>query len=102
MNFYNAYWGPSGSALNGFDPPARFSHGPAVHLENLSDPTTWVNGKGTYTAAATAHIDLYNPNNSSIGGGGIGGKAGHVGVDVLLGHLIQALGSNLDPRNCPW
>ena len=25
-----------------------------------------------------------------------------VGDDFLLGHLVQALGSNIDPANCPW
>jgi RHS repeat-associated protein len=102
MNFYNAYWGPGGSALNGFYPPARFSQGPSLHLENLSPTGTWLNSNGTYTITGTAHIDLYNPNGTSQGGGGAGGVAGHLAIDVLIGHLVQALGSNIDPANCPW
>jgi len=68
-------------------------------LENLN----WnpVGDDGSYSANAKAHIDLYNPNGTSKGGGGLGGLAGHVGDDFLLGHLVQAL-SNIDPANCPW
>jgi len=97
MGFYNSYWGPTGSASNGFNPPARFGNGPAVHLENLSPTSTWLNNDGTYTVNGTAHIDLFNPNNEDVESVG-----GHVGVDGLIGHLVQALGGNIDPANCPW
>ena len=95
--FYSTH---AASAQNGFKPPARFGPGPALHLENLN----WnpVGDDGSYSANAKAHIDLYNPNGTSKGGGGLGGLAGHVGDDFLLGHLVQALGSNIDPANCPW
>jgi hypothetical protein len=76
--------------------------GQSMHLENLSPTSTWLNSNGTYTVSGTAHIDLYNPNNTSQRGGGAGGIAGHVGIDFLVGHLIQALRSNIDPANCPW
>jgi hypothetical protein len=29
-------------------------------------------------------------------------NAGHVGVDVIVGHLVQVLRSNIDPAKCPW
>ena len=95
--FYNAY---SASAKNGWAPPARFDSGPALHLENLGG---WsVSGGGTYSIGGTAHIDLYNPNSSSNGGGGLGGIAGHVGIDGIVGHLADLLHTNIDPANCPW
>jgi hypothetical protein len=97
MNFYNNYWGPGGSAQNGFNPPARFGNGPAVHLENLSPTSTWSNSDGSYTVNGTAHIDLFNPNKGDVEGVG-----GHVGVDGLIGHLVQVFGGNLDPSHCPW
>jgi len=94
--FYSAY---SGNAAGGWPPPARFGSGPAMHLENLG---SWSVSGGVYTIGGTAHIDLYNPNGSSNGGGGAGGLAGHVGIDGLIGHLAQLLGSNIDPAHCPW
>ena len=97
MSFYNAYWGPNGSALNGFNPPARFGNGPAVHLENLSPTDSWLTANGTYAVNGTAHIDLFNPNNNDVAS-----VSGHVAVDGLVGHLVQAIGSNIDPANCPW
>ncbi len=97
MGFYDSYWGPTGSALNGFGRPARFGNGPAVHLENLSPTSTWLNNNGTYTVTGTAHIDLFNPNNEDVESVG-----GHVGVDGLIGHLVQALDGNIDPAHCPW
>jgi RHS repeat-associated protein len=93
--FYLAYK----AAAPGWPPPARFGGGPAVHLENLG---SWSVSGGTYTIAGTAHIDLYNPNDASQGGGGLGALAGHVGIDGVVGHLAQAVGSNIDPANCPW
>ena len=87
--FYSAY---TTSAANGWPPPARFGSGPALHLENLGG---WSPLSGT-PANGTAHIDLYNPND------GLGGIAGHVGVDGLVGHLSQIFHSNIDPSTCPW
>ena len=91
MTFYSSY---ATSAANGWQPPARFGSGPSLHLENLS----WapVSADGIYTANLTGHIDLYNPDS------GWGGIAGHSAIDGIWGHLVQALGSNLDPANCPW
>jgi RHS repeat-associated protein len=94
--FYSAY---SGSAASGWPPPARFGSGPALHLENLG---SWGVSGGTYSIGGTAHIDLYNPNASSNGGGGLGGIAGHVGIDGLVGHLADLLHTNIDPGKCPW
>jgi hypothetical protein len=51
---------------------------------------------GTYSISGTAHIDLYNPDS------GVGGIAGHSVIDGIWGHLVQALGKNIDPANCPW
>jgi hypothetical protein len=85
--FYSAY---SASAANGW---------PALHLENLGN---WSVSGCAYSVSATAHVDLYNPNATSQGGGGAGGIAGHVGIDFIIGHFVQALGSNIDPANCPW
>ncbi len=87
--FYSAY---ATSSANGWPPPARFGSGPALHLENLG---SWSPLSGT-PANGTAHIDLYNPNH------GLGGLAGHVGVDGIVGHLSQIFRSNIDPSACPW
>ncbi len=62
----------------------------------------WSINDTTYTITGTAHLDLYNPNGSSLGGGGLGGLAGHVGIEGILGTLIDALGENIDPAHCPW
>ena len=90
-SFYTTY---DASARNGINPPARFGAGPALHLENL----IWapVGSDGTYTANATAHIDLYNPDT------GVGGVAGHSGIDFIWGHIVELLGGDIDPANCPW
>lgn len=81
---------------NGWPPPARFGSGPALHVENLAGSD---DGTG---ASATAHIDLYNPNAASNGGGGLGGILGHAGIDGIVGHLADLLRKNIDPANCPW
>jgi RHS repeat-associated protein len=94
--FYSTY---TTSAANGWPPPARFGSGPSLHLENLGN---WSSNNGTYGFSGTAHIDIYNPNGSSHGGGGFGGVVGHVGVDGIVGHVVQILHSNIDPSNCPW
>jgi len=87
------------SAASGRPPPARFGGGPAIHLENL----TWsLSDGGVYSANATAHIDLFNPNSASVGGGGLGGLFGHIGIDGLGGHLAQLFGANIDPASCPF
>jgi hypothetical protein len=78
-------------ASNGWPPPARFGSGPALHLENLGNL-----GDGTFGVVGTAHIDLFNPDT------GIGGIAGHVGVDGLWGHIVQFFGGNIDPKACPF
>jgi RHS repeat-associated protein len=95
-SFYSAIASHSG----GFYPPARFGPGPALHLEGASE--AWAYGGGVWTTSGSAHIDLYNPNGTSLGGGGIRGFVGHVGVDGILGHLAQFFGSNIDPSRCPW
>jgi RHS repeat-associated protein len=95
--FYQAYMFQFN--YGSFGPPSRFGKGPTVHLENLGN---WSVSGCTYSINATAHIDLYNPNPSSQGGGGLGGFAGHVGIDGVIGHVVQGLGSNIDPANCPW
>jgi len=97
--FYNGYMGNYGNA---FGPPARFGSGPAVHLENLGPNWSYNSDTGVYSINATAHIDLFNPNPSSQGGGGPLGLAGHAGIDGIVGHLAKALGSNIDPAHCPW
>jgi RHS repeat-associated protein len=102
MNFFNSYYPPPGTPGIRIGPKARFGPGPALHLENLSNTNDWDNGDGTYSVTGTAHLDLYNPNSGAAGGEGIGGVAGHGAVDFILGHLIQALGSNIDPSHCPW
>jgi RHS repeat-associated protein len=94
--FFSAY---TTSAANGWPPPARFGSGPSLHLENVGN---WSVNGGTYSIPGTAHIDLYNPNSTSQGGGGLGGIVGHVGVDGLVGHLVQIVHSNIDPATCPW
>ena len=81
------------SAANGWPPPARFFDGPALHLENLG---SWNNSNGVYSINGTAHIDLYNPDS------GAGGVAGHVAVDGLWGHVVQAFGGDIDPSTCPF
>ena len=86
--FDNAY---DERALHGWPPPARFGSGPALHLENLG-----YMGDGTLTEVGTAHIDLGNPD------AGLGGKAEHVGVDGLWGHIVQFFGGDIDPGTCPW
>lgn len=97
--FYDGYMGNYG---NVFGPPARFGSGPAVHLENLGPNWSYNSDTGVYSINATAHIDLFNPNPSSQGGGGPLGLAGHAGIDGIVGHLAKALGSNIDPAHCPW
>jgi len=94
--FFNAY---AASAKNGWDPDARFGSGPALHLEHLG---SWNVSGSTYSIGGTAHIDLYNPNATSNGGGGLGGIAGHLGIDGVVGHLADLLHRNIDPANCPW
>jgi RHS repeat-associated protein len=94
--FFSAY---TTSTTNGWYPPARFGSGPALHLENLGG---WSLNGDTRSIAGTAHIDLYNPNGTSQGGGGLGGLAGHVGIDGVVGPLVQIFHSNIDPANCPW
>jgi RHS repeat-associated protein len=91
--FYNGYMGNYGNA---------FGSGPAVHLENLGPNWSYNSDTGDYSINATAHIDLFNPNPSSQGGGGPLGLAGHAGIDGIVGHLAKALGSNIDPAHCPW
>jgi RHS repeat-associated protein len=88
--FDNAY---KGAATAGVAPPARFGPGPALHLENLG---SWSLNGGTYSISGTAHIDLFNPDT------GIGGVAGHVGVDGVGGHVAQFFGGNIDPSSCPF
>ena len=95
-SFVNSY---STSAGGGWPPPARFGSGPALHVENLG---SWSVTDGTYSIDATAHIDLFSPNPSSIGGGGLGGLVGHIFVDWLVGHIVQFSGGNIDPRTCPY
>jgi len=97
-SFYSAYY--SGKWPQVWGPRSRFGSGPALHLENLG--SSWSVSGCTYSISATAHIDLYNPNSSSHGGGGLGGMAGHAGIDGVIGHVVQGLGSNIDPANCPW
>jgi RHS repeat-associated protein len=97
--FYNGYMANYG---NVFGPPARFGSGPAVHLENLGPNWSYNSDTGVYSINATAHLDLFNPNPNSEGGGGPLGLAGHAGIDGIVGHLAKALGSNIDPAHCPW
>ncbi|MGH9352352.1 MAG: hypothetical protein ACRD2G_09355, partial [Terriglobia bacterium] len=88
--FTSAY---AASAASGWSPPARFGPGPAIHLENLG---SWSVNGGMYAVPATAHIDLFNPNN------GLGGLAGHGLVDMVGGHVVQFFGGSIDPRGCAW
>jgi hypothetical protein len=88
---FNAFDSTYDSASNGWPPPARFGDGPALHLENLGNF-----GDGTFGVVGTAHIDLFNPDT------GIGGIAGHVGDDVVWGHIVQFFGGNIDPKACPF
>jgi len=81
------------AASSGWDPPARFGSGPALHLENLGSFSV---SDGTYTIGATAHIDLFNPDT------GAGGIAGHVLDDGAWGHIVQFFGGNIDPNGCPF
>ncbi len=71
-----------------------------MHLENVD--WNWVVNGSNYSVTGTAHIDLYNPNSTLLGGGGLSGFAGHVSIDGIVGHLVEAFGGNLDPANCPW
>ena len=82
-------------AWGSFPPPARYGSGPTLHLENVVSVDSTSDN-------ATAHIDLYNPNAHSKGGGGLGGLLGHVGIDGIVGHLADLLRKNIDPANCPW
>jgi RHS repeat-associated protein len=82
-------------SVGGFPPPARFGGtGVTLHLENLG---TWtLNDDGTWSVSATAHLDLFNPND------GLAGLIGHGVVDFVGGHLIQFFGGNIDPGFCPF
>ncbi len=81
------------SAASGWPPPARFGAGPALHAENLG---SWSVSNSIYNIGGTAHIDLYNPDT------GAGGIAGHVAIDGIWGHIVQAFGGDIDPKNCPF
>ena len=81
--------------MGGWQPPARFGSGPALHVENPA--SSWsVSSDGTYSLGVTTHLDIFNPNS------GFGGLAGHVGYDGVWGHIVQFLGGNIDPKNCPY
>jgi hypothetical protein len=96
----SAFQSAAVSVWDGVSPPARFGAGPALHLENLD--SSWSMGSGTYSIGGTAHIYLFNPNPTSLGGGGLVGLAGHVGVDGVWGHIVQFFGANIGPKSCPF
>jgi hypothetical protein len=68
--------------------------GVILHLKNLG---TWtLNDDGTWSVSATAHLDLFNPND------GLAGLTGHGVVDFLGGHIVQFFGGNIDPGSFPF
>lgn len=91
----------------GVPPAARFGSG--LHVENPGSPQLTDAGSAINV---TAHLDLYNPNNSLYGLGsdvGIRGLVGHVLIDGAWGHTVQWSGKylhlgpgSIDQKNCPY
>jgi hypothetical protein len=82
-------------SVGGFRPLARFGGtGVTLHLKDLGE---WAqNDDGTWSTSATAHLDLFNPNDGLIG------LVGHGVVDFVGGHVVQFFGGDIDPSSCPF